>query len=213
MTAKFFRGDTALQDAFYALSLAKPAPNADALDELVRRYPEFATELTEMAVELALDALCDDEDGQESAATSDTSSMVLKAMSRFHNRLHAVKAERHTSTATAQVEPRNPFAALNTAEMRALGQRLNATTVFVLKLRDRLIESETMTEGFKRRVADELKAPLDLVAAHFAGQSTVGAQVHFKADQKPEVSKKQTFEEAVRSSGLTDQQQNYLRSL
>src|ERR1700738_704686 len=120
MTAKFFRGDTALQDAFYALSLAKPAPNADALDELVRRYPEFATELTEMAVELALDALCDDEDGQESAATSDTSSMVLKAMSRFHNRLHAVKAEPHTSTATAQVGPRKPFAARDTSDTPTL---------------------------------------------------------------------------------------------
>jgi hypothetical protein len=213
MITKFIRGDTALQDAFYALSLAKPAPNADALDELVRRYPEFATELTEMAVELALDALCDDEDGEESPATTDTSSMVLKAMSRFHNRLHAVKAEQRTSTTRTQVEPRNPFAALSTVEMRALGQRLNATTVFVLKLRDRLIEPETMTEGFKRRVADELKAPLDLVAAHFSGRSTLGVQVHFKADQKPQVTTKQTFEEAVRSSGLTEKQQTYLRSL
>jgi hypothetical protein len=213
MTTKFFRGDTALQDAFYAMSLAKPAPNAGTLDDLVRRYPEFATELTEMAVELALDALCDADDRQESAPTADSSSMVLKAMSRFHNRLHAVKAEQRASTATAQVEPRNPFAELSTAELRTLSRRLNATTVFVLKLRDRLIESETMTEGFKRRVADELKAPLDLVAAHFAGQSTVGAQVYFKADQKPEVIKKQTFEEAVRSSGLTDEQQNYLLNL
>ena len=213
MTTKFIRGDTALQDAVYALSLAKPAPNADALDELVRRYPKFATELTEMAVELALDALCSDEDHQEPEATTDTSSMVLKAMSRFHNRLHAVKAEQRTSTATTQVEPRNPFAVLNTVEMRALSQRLNATTVFVLKLRDRLIESETLTESFKRRVADELKVPLDLVVAHFEGQSTVGAQVHYKSDQKPEVIKKQTFEEALRSSGLTDEQQNYLRSL
>jgi hypothetical protein len=213
MTTKLFRGDTALQDALYALSLAKPAPSADTLDELVRRYPEFATELTEMAVELALEALRDDEDGRDSPGAADTSSMVLKAMSRFHNRLHTVKTEQRASAATAQIDPRNPFAALNTAEMRALGQRLNATTVFVLKLRDRLIESETMTEGFKRRVADELKAPLDLVAAHFAGQSTVGALVHFKADQKPEAIKKQSFEEAVRSSGLTDEQQSYLLSL
>ena len=194
MTSKLVRGDAGLQDAFYALSLAKPAPNADALDELVRRYPEFATELTEMAVELALDALCDDEDEQESATAADTSSMVLRAMSRFHNRLHAVKTSEPASAATAQVEPINPFAALSTAELRALGQRLNTNTVFVLKLRDRLIESDTMTEGFKRRVADELKAPLDLVAAYFTGQSTVGTQVHFKADQKPEAIKRQSFE-------------------
>lgn len=210
-TTKFIRDETALRDAIYALSLAEPAPNADTLDDLVRRYPEFASELTEMAVEIALDALCNNEEDQESAATTDTGSMVLKAMSRFQNRLHAAKGEKNPWA--AQGDTRNPFAALNRAELRTLAQRLNASTVFVLKLRDRLIESETMTDGFKRRVADELKAPLDLVAVHFAGQPTVGTQAHFKADRKPEVIKKQTFDEAVRSSGLTDEQQTYLRSL
>ena len=123
------------------------------------------------------------------------------------------EASAHGRLATTGEQAENPFAQLSRPDLRLLGQRLNANTVFVLKLRDRLIESETLTEGFKRRVADELKVPLDLVIAHFEGQSTVGAQVHYKSDQKPEVIKKQTFEEALRSSGLTDEQQNYLRSL
>ena len=45
--------------------------------------------------------------------------------------------------------------------------RLNANAVFVGKLRDRQIDPATMTPGFQKRVADELKAPLDVVVAHF----------------------------------------------
>jgi hypothetical protein len=212
MTSKVVRGEARLEDAFYALSVAKAVPDAETLDQLVRQYPQFAAELTEMAVDLALDALCDNEDAN-SSSPSEPSPAVLKAMSRFHNALHAVRSEPPGRRATTGEQAENPFAQLSRPDLRLLGQRLNANTVFVLKLRGRLIESETLTEGFKRRVADELKVPLDLVIAHFEGQSTVGAQVHYKSDQKPEVIKKQTFEEALRSSGLTDEQQNYLRSL
>jgi hypothetical protein len=213
MTTQITKGYTPLQDALYALSLAQPAPDAAVLDDLIRRYPHYAVELTDMAIALALDALCDDDDEQISEETADTSPVVLRAMSRFHNRLHTIKSEQRVSAAKTEVASPNPFTALNTPEVRALGRQLNANTVFTLKLRDRIIEAETMTEGFKRHVADELKAPFDIVAAHFAEQTAVAAHVHYKADQKPEAGSKQTFEEAVRTSGLTAEQQRYLRSL
>ena len=97
--------------------------------------------------------------------------------------------------------------------MRSLGQRLNANTVFVLKLRDRLIEADTIPESFRERLAEELKAPFDIVAAHFSGRAEVALHVHYKANQKPEAGKKQPFEEAVRNSGLSVEQQLYLLSL
>ena len=51
---------TPLRDAMYAMSLAKPVPDAELLDEYVRLYPEHAEALTEFAVELAVDALLHD---------------------------------------------------------------------------------------------------------------------------------------------------------
>jgi hypothetical protein len=211
MITEFTRNAAPLQDAFYALSLAKPMPDAEVLDELVRLYPECGAQLTEMAVELALDALRGDEEDDSSVTTAEVNDLVLKAMSRFHNRLHTVKTG--ASAAKAHLEPVNPFTALSTAELRVLGQRLNANTVFALKLRDRLIDETTMTEGFKKRVADELTVPFELMAAHFSSRPTVGSRAHFKADQKPEAVRKQSFEEAVRSSGLDEEQQRYLLSL
>src|SRR5947208_15677131 len=94
MITEFTRSTAPLQDAFYALSLAKPMPDAEVLDELVRLYPEFGAQLTEMAVELALDALRGDEEDDSAISTAEVNDLVLKAMSRFHNRLHTVKTER-----------------------------------------------------------------------------------------------------------------------
>ena len=46
-----------LRDVLYALSLAKPIPDAEVLDDFVRRYPEYAAALTDFAIELAMDAV------------------------------------------------------------------------------------------------------------------------------------------------------------
>lgn len=91
MTSEF--GDDALlQDALYELSLAKPAPDASVLEDLVRSYPQFAQELTEAAVELRLDALKGRDEEPLETNPEETRNAVLKAMSRFHNRLHAQRS-------------------------------------------------------------------------------------------------------------------------
>jgi 1,4-alpha-glucan branching enzyme len=70
-----------------------------------------------------------------------------------------------------------------------------------------------MSAGFKRRVADELNAPLDLVTAHFSAEAQIDRRQFYKAEEKPEVSRKTSFEEAVRNSGLTEEQQRFLLTL
>ena len=45
-----------LRDVLYAFSLAQPVPDARLLDEFVRRYPEHSVEITDFAIELAIDA-------------------------------------------------------------------------------------------------------------------------------------------------------------
>lgn len=216
MTAQQLHSTRPLRDALHELVLATQAlPSPELLDEFVRRYPEHATALTDFAIELTIDTFADA--SNEEAADqlpSSVSPAVAKAMSRFHNRLYAVKSATSTVRAAPPVHiVENPFAALDRAQLRSLGQRLNANTVFVMKLRDRQVLAETMTEGFKRRIAEELKAPVDLVVAHFAAPAQLESRSHFKADRKPEVGAKQTFTEAVRSSSLAPEQQDYLLKL
>ena len=81
-----------------------------------------------------------------------------------------------------------------------------------MKLRDRLITGDTMTEGFLRRIADELGVLRENIVAHFAAPAYIQSSAHFKADTNP-AGEKQTFEEAVRSCGLTPEQQHSLLNL
>lgn len=222
MTPTLTSSAAPLREAFYALSLARRVPDAELLDDVVRRFPQYGDELTNFAVELAIDALRSDfaVDAAEAAIDPDhVSPAVSRAMSRFHNRLHAAgqtvapsaKIDRSPESAAAQ----NPFASLSRSEFRAFVGRIDASTVFVAKLRDRQIEPETMSDGFRRLVADELRAPVEVVVAHFAAShaaASLGRQF-YKADEKPNGDRKQTFAEAVRNSGLTEAQQQRLLGL
>lgn len=209
-----------LREAFYALSTAQDMPDARLLDDVVRRYPAFGKELTEFAIAMAVDALRGDRAAEAAEAALDpgvVSPAVGRAMSRFENRLHAVAtgvgATQVKTVRSTGAHASNPFSALPRSEFRALANRLNANAVFVGKLRDRHIEPSTMTSGFQRRVAEELKAPLDVVVDHFAAKQTAPVRQLFKAEGKPSTGGQQTFEEAVRSSGLSEAQQRALLEL
>ena len=205
----------ALREALYVLSTEQDVPDAKLLDDVVRWYPQFAEELTEFAIDIALDALRGErvvEDAEAAIDPSAVSPAVSRAMSHFQNRLHAVTvgAAEARSTRADVADAPNPFSGLPRNEFRAFAARLNANAVFVGKLRDRHIDPATMTPGFQRRVADELKAPLDVVVAHFAARQAAPTGQFFKAEGKPSTGAQQSFEEAVSSSGLSEAQQKIL---
>ena len=216
-------GASSLREAFYELSLERRVPDADLLDDVVRRYPQYAEELTEFAIDLALDALHD-------AATVGTAESythedllivppaVSRAISRFHNRLYAINRrdsglpEEQSVTASRRA-PVNPFEALSQGEFRDLRSRLDVSTVFIAKLRDRQIDPNTIPNGFSQRVADELDEPIGVVVEHFAGLQISTGRQFYKADEKPSSTKQQSFREAVRNSGLSEVQQQQLMDL
>lgn len=220
MTPTVTPGRPSLREALYALSIAKDVPDATLLDDMVRRYPQFGAELTDHAIAIAIDALRGEVLVAAAEAARDpfaASPAVSRAMSRFQNRLHAVHdAENGGVTATPSMsgDAANPFVALSREEFRAFAKRLGANSVFVAKLRDRQIEPGDLTPGFRLRVANDLRAPLDVVVAHFAAAQSVGGRGQFfKSDGQPTNGGRQSFEDAVRSSGLSEAQQAALLAL
>lgn len=200
-----------LSEVLYALALAMPVPDANTLDEFVRRYPQHADALTEFAVDLALEAGTDSEDDDGNAA-GEISPAVSRAISHFQN----VSFEMEKSSGAGAAEAvANPLANLSKEDFRAFAATLGANTTFVMKLRDRSIEPDTITSrtGFCRVVADGLDIPVDAMVAHLRAPSTVHAHAHYKADEKPAASRRETFEEAVRDSGLSPEQQKQLLDL
>ncbi len=207
---------TSLRDLFYAFSLAKEVPDAELLDEYVRLYPNHAAALTDFAIEMIIDAANGRVQGTSEFGELKVSATVSRVMSRFQSRLFDTRGTEAISAghvAMSLVPVANPFATLNREDFRRLGRSLRANPVFMAKLRDREIDPSTMTDGFRRRIADETKAPLDLVVAHFAARSEIRPGQFYKADEKPTAVFKQSFQDAVKTSGLTEEQQQYLLSL
>lgn len=209
--------DKSLSDAMYAMSLAQRVPDAQLLDDFTRRYPQHAETLTEFAIELALDALqFGDEEFDPPADDEAVSPMVARAMSNFQNQLFERRAERPAAPqARAAATTANPFASLGREEIRALAPKIHANGVFVSKLRDRLIDFDTIPSRYVRHLAEEMPEELDALVAHLSSMTGIRqshAPQFYKAEGKPGALQRQTFEEAVRSSGLSSEQQSKLLS-
>lgn len=207
----------ALREAYYVLSTAQDVPDAKLLDDIVRQYPQFGEELTVFAIAIAVDALRSDRAVEAAEAAIDPTAIspaVSRAMSHFQNRLHAHTTRApEVKSAHQFAAAANPFVGLSRSEYRAFAARLNANAVFVGKLRDRQIDPSTMTPGFQAQVAKELTAPLDVVVAHFSARQAAPQGQFFKAEGKPTTGTQQSFEEAVRNSGLSEAQQTFLLEL
>ena len=208
---------TQRREALYALAMAENMPDAAVLDDIVRQYPQFSRELTEFAVELALDSLVEGGADEAVADPTTVSPAVSRAMSAFHNRLYGLRQ----AGGAAEAEPapsydvaENPFLDLDRKELRAVAHRIGGSTMLVVKLRDRLIEPNTIPDGFKRRVSDELEVPVEVLTEHLEASPTDarGSRQFYKADHRPRQGGRQSFADAVRSSGLTDEQQRHLLS-
>lgn len=208
---------TSLRDAMYAMSLAKAVPDADLLDDFARRYPQYADALTEFAIELAIDSLMHRSDEEDVPADADAiSAVVSRVMSQFENQLYERRQARAATpparAATASVE--NPFAALDRQGFRALVSQLDVNSAFLSKLRDRTIEPISIPKAYCRHLAQEMDEDADAMAAHlYAPQESVAAgRQLYKAEGKPAATARQSFEEAVKTSGLSEEQQRKLLS-
>lgn len=204
-----------LRDVLYEFSLAKSVPDAELLDDFVQRFPQYANVLTEFAIELAKDALRPEpEVNAKTTIENLVSPAVSRAMSRFLNRLHAVR-QATTPTSNRALSQKvadtpNPFANLNRLAFRALADRIGANTVFVAKLRDRQVKLDTIPNSFLQYLADVLESPLDLITTHFGAPSASTCPQFYKADDRPDGRQQQSFVEAVQSSGLNEDQQHQL---
>jgi hypothetical protein len=210
-----------LQDALYTLSIERAVPDAAILDEIIRSYPQFADELTDFAIDIAIDSFRNQAREKDAPALQahllGVSPVVSRAMSRFLNRLHALQTASHSSPSNENgvassfgSTSGNPFAQLSREEFRDLAKRLGVNTVFVSRLRDRQIQVNTIPLKFQNTLANEMQLPLELVIAHLGATQAVPRGQFFKAEGKPHTYAQQTFEEAVLGSGLSQTQQDAL---
>ncbi len=191
-----------LSDALYELALTD-TPRAAVLDDLTRRYPQHAAELTAFAIAWALEPGRDDDDEHVDSPTVETSAAVTRAMSRFQNKLYEVGS---SPAIPAAVPAENPLSKLDREGLRALAAELDVNTPFLTRVRDRRIRPETIPLDFSRRVATAMKVPVEVISAHLSARPVIHHAVRHKSVRKPEAVAQQSFEEAARASQLTEAQ-------
>lgn len=202
-----------LHDAFYELAMVEPWPDPATLDTLTRLYPDAAFELTRFAIDLTIDRLSGDASFEpEQSDVLDPA--VMLAISRFHNKMFELNRDLpKAARRTAEPLPQNPFRSLDQNSFKATATALGANPAFVMKLRDRRIVAETIPQAFLDFVSNVTTFSREVLWSHLsAGSNVIPTGQHFKSDAKPVSGRKQTFEEAVRSSGLTDGQVSHLLS-
>lgn len=189
---------------------AANAPNPDVLEAYCRKYPQYARELTDYAVQWLIDdalvATTPGEDVEQPAS----SSLVSRAISRFYDRV-AIKPASLKSAHEPPGMACSPFEGLPVARKREIRDRLGIDTPLLAKFQSRLIDPETAPRGFLERFAEILGCTVDEFVVYLRRPPAMHAQADFKAEGKPSVeARKETFEHAVRVSSLDDRQKQAL---
>ncbi len=220
MTPTTVHTDAHYQDAIQELIEAGRSPDAELVEGVVSQYPEFASEITEFAVELALDMLVNKDDVQLAPVNlEEVSPMVARAISNFENELFLRDQELAKETESSMIAPEvkmiDPFSSMDRKSFRAFVTDIQASTVFAIKVRDRQIRLATIPLRYLEMIADSLRIPFDQLREYLSqrnGRLAHGTQF-FKADDGPNHDLQQSFDDAVADSGMTDMQQQFLLGL
>lgn len=221
MTPHTAQSNPILHDAFIAMLEAEKLPDAQLVEEIVGEYPEFAAEITDFAVELAIDMLVNSDDDPEVLVMQDeVSPLVSRALSSFQNELFI----RERSQAESDIDQKSiapetkvidPFANMDRRSFGEFARSIHANKIFAVKLRDRQIIPTTMPKQFLELVADKLNSTVEMLITYLNGRDrrpATGNQF-FKADDRPNHDLQQSFAEAIANSGLDEDQKQFLQSL
>ena len=104
----------------------------------------------------------------------------------------------------------NPFARFRGREFVRLVKTLNVSHSFLTAFRDGLVSATSIPEPFLRRLAHATGSTVDNLLTLFSSLQLDLTGRAFKSDQKPAHQGQKTFEELIRISDMTDEQQQIL---
>jgi hypothetical protein len=187
------------------------APKSSILDAYCRRYPQFARELTDYALEWLIDeATAQAEAPVDTVDAGPSSHLVSRAISRLYEKMRERDAAKENHVRLVQ-EVSNPFDALSLPRVRAIRDELGIDTPLLTKFRNRLIDPDTVPGAFLERFARLVERKAEEFFDYMRLPPMVHAAGDFKAESKPSVMKrKESFEDAVRGSSLDEKQKQEL---
>lgn len=169
------------------------------LERYIKQYPQYATALVDCSIEFLLDSphFKSEEEHSSDAA-------VDRAWKQFEVSIPC--AVRRKSFV-------NPFAQLSSTAFREIAKKLNVNSLFLGRVRDRTIKSGTYPLRFVQKIACELGISVDNMLEYLASPPTIVSSQSFKSSVKPTVSEQISFDQAAKTSQLTQTQEEALAAL
>ncbi len=193
-TPKSFAADE--ESVLMAFSI-EPSHGRETLERYIVAYPQHATALIDCSIDLLKEPPAD------AVPTIEMPDGAIDmAWERFERAVQQLDAE-----------VTNPFAKLTTSSFKSLARSLDVSNLFLMRVRARAIHAATIPARFVERLASELGATVQAVGAYLQGPpGTVSGQA-FRSSVKPGVDEQITFDQAVETSQLTQEQQAILKAL
>lgn len=176
-------------------------PTPRRLEAFIGEHPDLRHELTDLAVEMVLEPARFPE-----PADAATARVVASAVARFQARMTSDPASRETPAT-------NVFGAFVGPAFPQLAGRLGVSPAFLIKVRDGLVAAAGFPEALVQAIAREVGQAPEVVRALLQRPASMPVGTMAKASGKPSVGAKQSFEEAVATSGLDEAQRSRLLSM
>lgn len=142
------------RDAVLDAFASEAVHDRETLERYVRKYPDLAEELIDLASELRMSAdLADVEDGPISDPKLNTA---------WENFLAAAPKAAATTAAV------DPFSQFRGVAFASLATKMDVPRSILTAIRDRLVSPGTIPSGFLRRFAEATGSSMDVVKAYIA---------------------------------------------
>ena len=191
------------QDVLFSFS-EEENRDAATLEIYLKQYPEYREALVALSVELMVSPV--DETVQEANVVSEES--IGNVWSKFQSLLNPSDP---VSIRSSSVE--NPLAKLDQKSFISLAKSLGVSRAFLARLRDGTIVMATIPAKFIDSVSGALEIGADTLRSALQAPPTISTQARFKSDNKPTAEAQITFDEAIESSGLSEDQKEQMKAM
>ncbi|QBR02492.1 hypothetical protein [Paraburkholderia pallida] len=200
-----------LREVLMQFSVEQDIPDRRLLDFYVEKYPQFEHQLKSLASQLMDDSLSTDacEDEKNNIDSHDIEEAAL-AVSLFQTRFFEETGRIFGQSEEDATTIENRLGSLAKQAYRNLASKLCINTLVLNQLRDREIDAKTIPQRFVQRFACEMHSSVEAILRFLNLPPVISPMASFKANDKPRSETKESFEQALKNSGMSEEQ---IRSL
>jgi hypothetical protein len=165
------------EDILYAFAV-EPNPDRDTLEQYLRDYPQYATELIDLLYELSRE-VCED----ETPLSDEDLALIDSAW------------QRHADTVST--ETLDPLSALSATKQRELAQHLDVPRQVITAFREHRVEPTSVPLPFLKRLAAALNSTVEILMSALGLPPEGDLARSYKADGRPEAHAQVNFEQIL----------------